>query len=344
MQSFFGYIGFDELACMSHEAIDPQKNMPLSIVYTLGIVTLLYIAAAIALTGMQPYPEISDVSGFPSAFKSNDMNWASQIAAFGEVFTLPIVVLISIMAQPRLQYALAKDGLLPPIFARVDGNGNLWWGTVIAGIGMVLIASFVPFDHLNDMICAGILIAFAMTDSSLVLMRYDSPDQDEGLVDRCLGWMNLTCFLWSVSVTHFWEYLLGKLVALVCTYKFIQSMHRLVGKCTPAETFGGKTRKSKSGFGDMSMSSGDYFKTPFMPYVPCIGIFVNLYLVAQLELLGIGMLLLYLGVVTIFYFCYGIRHSIGNNGGWTTDDDDDSVDSDEGSSLYINSTSLPPLA
>ena len=86
---------------------------------TLGIVTFLYFTAALALTGMLPYEEISDVSGFPAAFASTGHNWASQIAAFGEVFTLPIVVLIGLIAQPRLQYALAKDGLLPPIFAKV---------------------------------------------------------------------------------------------------------------------------------------------------------------------------------------------------------------------------------
>jgi len=86
---------------------------------TLGIVTTLYVLAALALTGMQPYENISDVSGFPVAFASNGWNWASQIVAFGEVFTLPIVVLIGLLAQPRLQYALAQDGLLPPIFAKV---------------------------------------------------------------------------------------------------------------------------------------------------------------------------------------------------------------------------------
>lgn len=344
IQSFFGYIGFDELACMSHEAKDPQRNMPLSIVYTLGIVTLLYVAAAFALTGMQPYQDISDISGFPSAFRSNGMNWAAQIAAFGEVFTLPIVVLISVMAQPRLQYAMAKDGLLPAIFAKVDRNGNLWWGTLIAGTGMVLIASFVPFDNLNDMISAGILIAFAMTDASLVLMRYDSPDDHEGLVERLLGWFNLTSFLWSVAVTHFWEHVLGKIVALLCAYKWIRSIYGLTYQCTPAETFGGKTRRSSSGVGDMSMSSNAYFKTPFMPYIPCLGIFVNWYLVAQLELLGIGLLLAYLGLMTIFYFSYGRRHSVGNNGGWEVEEDN-SFELDEGVSLYNRrSQSLPPLA
>ena len=82
--------------------------------------TSLYVFAALALTGMQPYEEISDVSGFPVAFFSNGANWAGQVAAFGEVFTLPIVVLILLTAQPRLQYALAKDGLLPPIFSEVS--------------------------------------------------------------------------------------------------------------------------------------------------------------------------------------------------------------------------------
>ena len=324
--SFFGYIGFDELACMAHEAIDPQKNMPLSIVYTLGIVTTLYVAAALALTGMQPYQEISDVSGFPAAFKSNGMNWVAQISAFGEVFTLPIVVLISILAQPRLQYALAKDGLLPPIFAKVDRNGNLWWGTVIAGIGMVIIAAFLPFTHLNDMISAGILVAFAMTDASLILMRYDDPDEDEGLTERLMGWFNAASFLFSVAVTHFWDTVLGKLVALGCLAKLVQCLAGLIFVCTPVKFFGGKKHSVGSASMDESRSmAGDaFFKTPGMPLVPCLGMFVNWYLIAQLELLGIGLLIGFLVAVSCLYFSYGSRHSVGNNVGWKSSISDNS--------------------
>ena len=343
LKSFFGYIGFDELACMAHEAVDPQKNMPLSIVYTLGIVTTLYVAAALALTGMQPYQDISDVSGFPMAFRSNNWNWAAQIAAFGEVFTLPIVVLISIMAQPRLQYALAKDGLLPSIFAKVDRHGNLWWGTVIAGIGMVIIAALIPFDNLNDMISAGILIAFAMTDASLVLMRYDSPDDNEGLVDRLLSWFNFASFVFSVAITHFWGSLLGKITSFVFALKLIHCLYELAYKCTPAQTFGGKTRKSHDGSENMSMSSNAYFKTPLMPYIPCLGMFVNWYLIAQLELLGISLLLVFLVAVCIFYFSYGRRNSVGNNGGWESEDIYGEPGVGEGLSLAPSSR-LPPLA
>jgi APA family basic amino acid/polyamine antiporter len=88
--SFFGYIGFDEVCCVAGEAINPQKNMPLAIIINLGIVTTLYIIAALALTGMQQYDEINPVSGFPVAFESRGWLWASQISAFGEIFTLPI--------------------------------------------------------------------------------------------------------------------------------------------------------------------------------------------------------------------------------------------------------------
>ena len=344
--SFFGYIGFDELACVAHEAVNPQKNMPLSIVWTLGIVTTLYVLAALALTGMQPYEDISDVSGFPAAFQSNGWSWAAQISAFGEVFTLPVVVLLSIMAQPRLQYAMAKDGLLPPIFAKVDRSGNLYYGTLIAGIGMVVIAAFVPFDSLNDMISAGILLAFVMTDASLVLMRYDSPDNDDGLLERLLSLFNLACFVFSVAVTHFWDYILGKLVALLCAYQLVRCMTGLTFDCTPALTFGGKTRASPSYHGDMSMAGSAYFKTPCMPYVPCLGMFVNWYLIAQLELLGIGFLLVFLAAVAVLYFSYGRRHSVGNNGGWDHLDGSGSGDASVGrttSSLVGESDQFAPI-
>lgn len=85
--SFFGYIGFDEVCCVAGEAINPQRNMPLAIVISLAVVTALYIIAALALTGMQPYQDISEVSGFPVAFQSCGQEWAAQISAVS-FFTL----------------------------------------------------------------------------------------------------------------------------------------------------------------------------------------------------------------------------------------------------------------
>jgi amino acid transporter len=321
--SFFGYIGFDELCCLAGEAIDPQKNMPLSIVWTLGLVTLLYVAASLALTGMQPYQDISGVSGFPVAFDSRGYDWAAQISAFGEVFTLPIVVLISVMAQPRLQYAMAMDGLLPPIFAKVDKMGNLWHGTVISGIIMTIIAAFIPFTHLNDMVSAGILVAFSMTNASLILMRYESPinSNKDGLVEKCLGWFNLCSVTFSIGMTHYWDSFFGKIVVVLSAFMVLRSVYDLRFTCTPAALFGGRNRKSFPGDLSRDLSAGSvYFKTPLLPYIPCLGMFVNWYLVAQLELFSIGLLLGFIGVVAIYYFAYASRHSVGNNGGWKEED------------------------
>ena len=135
VSSFFGYLGFDAVCCVAGEAINAERNLPLSIMITLSVVSSLYVAAAIALVGMQNYQNISPESGFPrkfivllllqignncksttvtifvgtsEAFKANNIEWAAQITAFGEVLTLPVVVLISVVIQPRLQYALGK--------------------------------------------------------------------------------------------------------------------------------------------------------------------------------------------------------------------------------------------
>lgn len=94
---------------------------------TIGGVTLLYVFAAWALVGMQPYQAISPAAGFSEAFRDRGVRWAADTVAVGELVTLPLVVLVSLLAQPRLQFAMAEDGLLPPIFARVDGSGNLFW-------------------------------------------------------------------------------------------------------------------------------------------------------------------------------------------------------------------------
>jgi APA family basic amino acid/polyamine antiporter len=89
-------------------------------------VTVLYVLATLALVGMQPYGLISTSSGFSEAFRYNDVHWAAELVAVGELVTIPLVVLVSLIAQPRLQYAMAEDGLLPKIFSQVDERGTLF--------------------------------------------------------------------------------------------------------------------------------------------------------------------------------------------------------------------------
>ena len=304
--SFFGYLGYDEVCCIAGESINPQRDMPRAVLWTLLIVTVLYILASIALTGMLPYDQISEASGFPSAFHSRGAEWAANISAFGEVFTLPVVVLISLMAQPRLQLAMAQDGLLPPIFAQVDETGNLKWGTALSGFGMVIVATFVPFAYLDDLISVGILLAFSMTNSCLILLRCESPVSQPQLVEKHLILLNILCLTTGLLITHAWEIMLGPPLAVTALLATIGVVFSLGMKCPKSINFGGSILKAET--------SGDgFFRTPFVPYLPCAGIFINWYLVSQLELSGLLLLSLYIGITICIYVLYCGRNNLSSH-------------------------------
>jgi amino acid transporter len=150
---------------------------------TISGVTVVYVLASWALVGMIPYSLIDPSSGFSEAFRHNGVTWAAEFVAAGELLTLPLVVLVGFLAQPRLQFAMAEDGLLPKVFSRLDSNGNLFMvrragvpaaaacvsriglltflfpaarqGTLLCGLLCTLISIFISFSFLDDMISAG---------------------------------------------------------------------------------------------------------------------------------------------------------------------------------------------
>jgi amino acid transporter len=330
--SFFGYLGYDEICCVAGEAKHPARDLPRAVLGTLTIVTVCYVLAACALTGMLPYNEISSTSGFPDAFYQRHWEWAAHLTAAGEVVTLPVVVLISLMAQPRLLLSMSVDGLLPRAFGSVNVHGNLFCGTLISGVAMTTIATLVPFTYLDDLISAGILVAFSMTNSCLVLLRCQSPSDHPGLLERLLLLYNALCFLTSMLWSHTWSYLpWPSLVALVSTVATILCFLFLRKLCPRTAHFGGSIFTTGDALTherhvDASLQEEEdeettmntrYFATPLVPYLPCLGMAVNWYLISQLDLTGIGLLGLYLGVVSLVYLLYCAPHSIGHVRHWS---------------------------
>ena len=315
--AFFGYVGFDEVCCLTAEAKEPQKNMPRAIWWTIAILVVGYVSATLALTGLLPYTEVSAVGGFPDAFETRGVDWASSTMAIGEVVTLPLVVLVAVMAQPRLQYALAADGLLPEWFGILNKEGDLFNGTLFAGIVMTFIASFVPFENLNDMISAGVLVAFSMTNSSLILLRHESPDDSPFLVEKLLTGYNILALVTALLFTYCFTSVLGIVVTSLSCVVTLLSCVLIKAFCPEASFFGGKTRTTTQHMqvGVKPVEEEEY-RTPMLPFVPCLGIFVNWYLIAQLSMTGMIMLVVFLAAAILFYFCYGYYFSVGNNGGW----------------------------
>jgi amino acid transporter len=245
----------------------------------------------------------------------------------GEVFTLPVVVLISLMAQPRLQLAMAQDGLLPPIFSKVDETGNLRWGTFLSGVAMIVVATFVPFAYLDDLISVGILLAFSMTNSCLILLRCESPVQRPRLIEKHLLAYNALCLVTGLLCSHAWHASLGPVLSALAAIATVCVAVSLAMQCPQGLAFGGSVLNSAdncSSYGSAALDalaneplSGDpHFRTPFVPYLPCCGIFINWYLVSQLEVSGLLLLFVYIGATLTAYFCFCSDGSFGNSLGW----------------------------
>lgn len=277
----------------------PQRDMPLAILITLVFVTCIYMIATLVLTGMQDWTEISSVSGFPTAFYANNADWAGELTAIGEILTLPLVVLVQVLVQPRLQHAMAEDGLLPRIFGELDGNGNIWKGTLISGAVTILIATGVPFSHLNDIISCAVLVALNMTDSSLILLWHEAPDPESSFAHYLVLAYNVVAFLASVVLVSYLQTSWGRVlsVALICILAGLVSSIYIY--CPRSVVFGGRRHHYHE---DQLIREQGYFRTPGVPLLPCLGIFINWYLVAQMDAMSIGLLLFILGLSSLYYF------------------------------------------
>ena len=309
--SFFGYLGYDGVCCVASEAINPQTNVPKAVMITLVLVTALYILAALSLTGMVPYTEINRSSGFPEAFRYRGFQWIAQFTAAGEIITLPIVVFIALMLQTRLQYALANDGLLPRMFQEVQ-NGLPFKGTLAAGLLMSLISLVIPFTYLNDFISAGILVAFSVTNSSLVFIRRESPSGRPFYLEKMLIVFHLVSFLSNVILIHFFQYNLGRILCIFLLVGTCIQGLLIWWYCPPFTSSVDADFTAKS---QIENDSKLYFTVPLVPFIPLLGIFINYFLIAQLEVFGIILLFIYIALLILFYFLYGFANSVANNEG-----------------------------
>lgn len=328
------YLGYDQVCGLAGEAVNPKRNLPAAILLTLVSVMIIYMTATLVLTGMLFWPDISPVSGFPSAFYAQGAKWAGQLTALGEILTLPIVVLVTVMVQPRLQYAMAEDGLLPAFFRKLDANGNLWNGTLVAGTLFVAVSTVVPFKHLNNVISCAVLTALSLTDSSLILLWHEASDLESGLAHSLMLSFHGAAVASSVLWTKYAGSLVGRSVASVATFVTVLIPFAISKWCPQTKVFGGRRHH----YHDEQLQRDDgYFRTPFVPFLPCAAIFLNWYLIAQLDLLGVTGLLAFLGVSSLYYFAYASHHSVGNTTGWSALDFS-SAPSDHDGDLVVDET------
>jgi APA family basic amino acid/polyamine antiporter len=233
---FFAYIGFDAVSTAAGEAKNPQRDMPIGILGSLAICTVIYIIVCAVLTGMTNYtllgtakPVVTALEPYPS------LAWLKTATEVGAIAGLSSVILVMLMAQPRIFYSMAKDGLMPKLFGKVHSKYRTpYVGTIIVGVLAAALAGLMPLNVLGELVSMGTLLAFATVCAGVLILRYTRPEMPRpfkvpaAIVICPLGVVACLYLFWQPFTEH-WKIFVGwTILGLVVyfTYGFWNSKLR----------------------------------------------------------------------------------------------------------------------
>jgi APA family basic amino acid/polyamine antiporter len=210
---FFAYIGFDSVSTHTEEAKNPQRDVPIGIVTSLIVCTILYIAMVAVLTGMVKFDQLDINAPVSIAFKQKGIGWAEGIIAAAGVAGITSVLLVMMLSGPRVFLAMARDGLLPKgVFGTVHPKFRTpWKSTILVGIFVMCLAGFLPIDALLHLTNIGTLFAFVIVCAAVLIMRKKYPDVERPF--RCpwvpvvpiLGIITCSLLMFSLPVANWWR-------------------------------------------------------------------------------------------------------------------------------------------
>lgn len=229
---FFAYIGFDAVSTAAEEAINPQRDLPIGIIASLVICTVVYMLVAFLLTGIVPYASLNNASPISNSLLAIGHRFAAGLIGVGAIAGLTTVMLVLFYGLSRVFLAMARDGLLPPWFAATNEKTKTPLRIILcAGILMALTGGFIPISDLAELVNIGTLFAFILVCGGVIVMRYRHPE-----IERP-------------------------------------------------------------------------FKTPWMPVIPCLGIFCCSYLIYNLPWQTMMRFIVWMSIGMIIYLGYGYKNS-----------------------------------
>lgn len=234
---FFAYIGFDSVSTHAEEAKNPQRDVPIGIIASLLICTVLYILVVAVLTGMVPYHMIDPNAGVSSAFEHAGLPWAEIIIATAGVAGITSVLLVMMLSAPRVFLAMARDGLVPrAFFADVHPKFQTpWRSTILIGVFVSVLSGFLPISALLHLTNIGTLFAFVIVCGAVLIMRKTNPDAHRPF--RCplvpaipiLGIGACLMLMFSLPVANWWRLFAWLGLGLVI-YFYYGRHHSILGK------------------------------------------------------------------------------------------------------------------
>jgi basic amino acid/polyamine antiporter, APA family len=225
---FFAYIGFDSVSTHTEEARNPQRDVPIGIVTSLIVCTILYIAVVAVLTGMVKYDQLDINAPVSLAFKTKGIGWAEGLIAVAGVAGITSVMLVMMLSGPRVFLAMARDGLVPKaFFGDVHPKFRTpWKSTILIGVGVVVMAGFLPIDALLHLTNIGTLLAFVIVCAAVLIMRKKYPDAARPF--RCpwvpfvpvMGVLSCLMLMFSLPYENWWRLFVWLAIGLVIYFAY----------------------------------------------------------------------------------------------------------------------------
>ncbi|MBM4134210.1 MAG: amino acid permease [Nitrospira sp.] len=189
---FFAFIGFDAVSTTAEEAKNPQKDLPVGIIASLGLCTVLYVLVSAVLTGMIPYRQIDIHAPVAEALRVSGFRWGAALVATGALAGITSVLFVMMIGQIRVFFAMSRDQLLGPWLSAVHPRfGTPHHATVLTGLGVAGMAAFVQIGEAADMTNIGTLFAFVLVCAAVLVLRRTKPDQPRPFRIRCMPWIPL---------------------------------------------------------------------------------------------------------------------------------------------------------
>jgi len=237
---FFAYIGFDSISTHAEEAKNPQRDIPIALIGSLIVCTILYIAVAAVITGMVPYNKISIDAPVSNAFMQVGIGWAQFIISLGAITGITSVLLVMMLSQPRIFLAMARDGLLPKSFfgAIHEKFRTPWKSTLLTGAFVATLGGMLPLRLLAELVNIGTLFAFVVVCTAVLIMRKTHPDANRPFRAPLVPFVPiagiLTCLtlMFSLPVEN-WIRLIGWLFIGIVIYYFYGRKHSVLNTIEP---------------------------------------------------------------------------------------------------------------
>ncbi|MEI7998124.1 MAG: amino acid permease [Candidatus Omnitrophota bacterium] len=232
---FFAYIGFDSVSTAAQESRKPSRDIPIGILGSLLICTILYLAFAFVLTGMVNYKAMrGDAAPVATAIGMTPYPWLQIVITFGAIMGLTSVVLVMLLGQSRVFYSMSRDGLLPPVFSQIHPKFKTpWKSNLIFMLVVGLCAGFLPISQLGHMTSIGTLMAFIIVCAGVIVLRYVQPNAPRPYRTPCVPLFPilgiLVCFsmMYSLNIETWLRLIIWLLIGLVVYFSYSRFHSRL---------------------------------------------------------------------------------------------------------------------